>query len=207
VLHGLDKLTYFGGPTGAVWNGHEVFMTGNLSLCPEKGSACGKLRAAFTAYDPATDSVRELKLPPPSASFGSDTAASLKAIAWTGTNVVLTAPTAGSTGSIRIFLYNPSTGVWQKGVAAPCYLRPAYTQSAWIGDRFVAACGSDGLQIYDPATDTWTWRTITPGPSPMNSRDGSAIVWTGTDLIAWSGSVPEPRNPTPADGTLLTLKG
>jgi hypothetical protein len=68
----------------------------------------------------------------------------------------------------------------------------------------VAADGSSGLQIYDLDTDTW--QTITPGPSPLNSREGSAIVWTGADLIAWSGTVYERFNPTPADGASLTLK-
>ena len=31
-------------------------------------------------------------------------------------------------------------------------------------------------------------------------------MWTGTDLIAWSGTVRKPGNPTPADGASLTLK-
>ena len=69
----------------------------------------------------------------------------------------------------------------------------------------MAADGSSGLQIYHLAADTW--QTITPGPSPLNSREGSAIVWTGHELIAWSGTVYEKFNPTPADGTSLTLVG
>jgi len=44
-------------------------------------------------------------------------------------------------------------------------------------------------------------------PSPLNSREGSAIVWTGSELIAWSDTVYERFNPTPADGALLTLPG
>ena len=60
-----------------------------------------------------------------------------------------------------------------------------YGQTGWPGDRYVVPCGLDRLQIYEASTDTW--ETITAGRSPVNSRSGSAIVWTGTDLIAWGG--------------------
>ncbi|MGZ4363012.1 MAG: hypothetical protein ACXVFF_12150 [Gaiellaceae bacterium] len=204
LLPAFDHVTFFGGPNGAVWNGHEAFVAGNLSLCPERGSACDKTRPILVAYNPATDTVREIKLPAYSTDFGADTAASLKPIGWTGTDVVFSTTV---TGSVRIVRYNPTTGVWTKGTYAPCYIPfNGYTQTAWIGDRYVAACGGDGLQIYSLVTDSWTWRTITPGPSPLNSREGSAIVWTGTQLIAWSGTVYKPFNPTPNDGASLTLK-
>ena len=36
----------------------------------------------------------------------------------------------------------------------------AYTQTAWLGDRYAAADGSSGLQIY--SLDSDTWETITP---------------------------------------------
>lgn len=118
-------------------------------------------------------------------------------IGWTGTEVVLTISTDVSTGVVR---YNPTTGSWKKASAAPC---PGTTQIAWIGDRLVAGCGSNGLQIYTPRTDIW--RTIHPGRSPFNSHANSAIVWTGTNLIVWSGTVGKPGNPTPADGASLAL--
>jgi hypothetical protein len=111
--------------------------------------------------------------------------------------------------NMRTFIvrYDPTTGSWsKKGAFAPFPVPVgAYTQTAWLGDRYVAADGSSGLQIYDLDTDNW--ETITPGPSPLNSRAGSAIVWTGSELIAWSGTVYERFNPTPADGTSLTLPG
>lgn len=206
LLPALDHLTFYGGPNGAVWDGHEALVIGNLSLCPEQGSACAEHRPLFVAYDPATDAVRELELPRYSSDFGADTAASLTPVAWTGTDVVFSAAVPGS---VRIVSYNPATGVWRKGAPAPCFIPLQYTQRAWLGDRYVTACGADGLQVYSPATGTWTWRTLTPGPSPLTSREGSAIVWTGTDLIAWSGSVDRRFNPdpTPGDGASLTLKG
>jgi len=204
VLHGLDKLVFFGGPNGAVWDGSEVLMTGNLSLCPEKGSACNSLRPTFVAYNPATDAVRALKLPPLSADFGADTAGSLKPIAWTGIEAIFTASVPGS---IRIFMYDPASASWKKGAPGPCYIPPQFTQTAWAGDQFAAACGTDGLQLYVPKSETWS--TISPGPSPLNSRESSAIVWTGTDLVAWSGSADKrvSPNPLPDDGASLALGG
>jgi hypothetical protein len=128
----------------------------------------------------------------------------LNPVAWTGTELVFSTgsdPLFSSTGVVR---YNPTTGGWKKARVAPCSL-PAtgYTQIAWIGNRLVVPCGTNGLQIYSPRTDSW--RTIKPGPSPLNSRGWSAIVWTGTDLIVWSGTVKKPGNPTPADGASLAL--
>ena len=114
-------------------------------------------------------------------------------------------PTNVNSGKIVIVRYDPTTGRWRKGTFAPFPgTSGVYQQTAWLGDRYVAADGSSGLQIY--SLDTDTWQTITPGQSPLNSREGSAIVWTGTDLIAWSGTVYERFNPTPADGASLRLK-
>jgi hypothetical protein len=224
LLPAFDTFVFFGGPSGVVWSGHEAFLTGNLSLCPEKGATCTEQRAAFVAYDPATDTLREIPLPAPSTDFGSDTAASLRAVGWSGSEVVLT---AGGPGSLRVIRYKPTLGNW-KGVEpgschiveeprqghgcrdwrigpwAPCY---APKNVAWLGDRLVASCAEDGLQLFDPATGSWTWRSLVPGPSPYNSRESPAVVWTGTDLIVWGGMAAERGMPMPADGTSLRLQG
>lgn len=203
----FDELVFFGGPSGAVWSGEEVFVMGSLSLCPEKGSACGDRRPALVAYDPATDAAREIPLPLPSEDFGSDTAAALAVVGWSGTEVVFTAE---GTGSVRVIRYNPTVGGWKGVPAGSCHIVDAPTQghgcrdwrkgpwapcyaplnTAWLGDRVAASCADDGLQVFDLATNSWTWRSLVPGPSPFNSRSDGAIVWTGTDLIVWSGSEP-----------------
>ena len=225
VLHGLDGISYFGGPSGAVWDGRDAILTGNVSLCPERGVACDRFSATVVAFDPRADTARSIPLPAPSTDFGSDTAAGLRAFAWTGTEVVFT---AGAEGTIQLLRWNPTVGSWPGQEGRPCHVvadpalghgcrdwrlvprAPCYeaaTQTAWLGDRFVAACAADGLQIYGLAGNAWSWRTIVPGPSPFNDRDGSAIVWTGRELIAWSGSERAPRNPTPADGMSVVLPG
>lgn len=74
---------------------------------------------------------------------------------------------------------------------------------AFLGDRYVAACGRDALQIYSLASDTW--EIVQAGHSPLNSREGSAIAWTGSDLIVWSGVSRRTGNPTPNGGKRITL--
>lgn len=174
-------------PSGAVWDGHEAFVSD---------------RGTLIAYNPASDALRRISLA--SATVDAQQRTQLTAIAWSGKEVVFTASADPLFSSTIIVRYNPSTGTWIKAQAAPCALPTnSYTQTAWIGTRLVAACGTHGLQIYTPRSDRW--HTITPGPSPLNSRGSAAIAWTGTELIAWSGTLHKPHNPFPASGASLTL--
>jgi len=185
---------------GAVWGGHEVFVTGRQALCaPQRGSSCRRFRSVFLAYDPATDVLRTIDLA--HAPLDAQQRSQLAPIAWTGADVIL------ATTANRIVRYRPATGAWRLGKPAPCAPLPnpaaSYTETAWLGDRYAAACGTDRLQLYTPATDSW--QIVAAGPSPLNSRFGSAIVWTGRELIVWSGTVYRRFNPTPRDGASLLL--
>jgi len=183
---------------GAVWNGREAFVSGTVRRYPTV------IRPIFFAFDPATGTLRRISLA--KAPVDTEERGQLNPIAWTGTEVVFSSSADPLFASTSIVLYNPTTGAWKKPGAAPCTLpTKGYTQIAWIGDRLVVPCGTNGLQIYNPRTDGW--RTLQPGPSPLNSRGWSAIVWTGRSLIVWSGTVKKPENPTPADGSSITLKG
>jgi len=201
VLHGLDRLALFGGPNGAVWDGREAVIAGTLSLCPQKGSACARSRPIVVAYNPATDRIRELRLP--SAPLGAETAGSLTPLAWTGSEVIFRASAAGS---LRVLTYAPATGRWQTGSRAPCALpHGSDTQTVWAGNRLVVPCGAGALQIYDPAARSWERLTLVPGATPLDSAAGSAAAWTGTRIVVWSGWTFRRFNPTPADGDTLTL--
>jgi len=197
LLPALGKVTGLMPSPGVAWDGHEVFVMG--TVCANYRSECSP---TLLAYDPATDALRKIGLSKAPVAPQQQ----LRLIGVSGRDLVFS--TEGL-ANMRIFIvrYDPTTGNWgKKGAFAPFPVPvAAYTQTAWLGDRYVAADGSSGLQIY--SLDTDSWQTITPGPSPLNSRGGSAIVWTGTDLIAWSGTVYERFNPTPADGTSLTLPG
>ena len=195
LLPALNRIAGLMPSPGVVWDGHEVFVMGGV--CAERGTSCSP---TLLAYDPATDALREIDLTKAPIAPQQQ----LQLVGVNGTDLVFS---THGLANVRIFIvrYDPTTGSWStKGAFAPFPVPDgAYTQTAWLGDRYVAADGSSGLQIY--SVDTDTWQTITPGASPLNSREGSAIVWTGTELIAWSGTVYERFNPTPADGASLTL--
>ncbi|HLG08765.1 MAG TPA: hypothetical protein VI409_08890, partial [Gaiellaceae bacterium] len=201
LLSALNRITGLMPSPGLVWDGHEAFVMG--SVCAERvpGALTTSCSPTLLAYDPATDALRTIDL----AKAPIAPQQQLKLIGVSGTDLVFATE---ALAKLRIFIvrYDLTTGSWsRKGAFAPFPVPVgAYTQTAWLGDRYVAADGSSGLQIY--SLDTDTWQTITPGPSPLNSREGSAIVWTGTDLIAWSGTVYERFNPTPADGASLMLQ-
>lgn len=200
LLRGLNGLGGFL-PAGAVWNGHDVFLMGTLILCPEQGSACQDVRPMFLAYDPSTQGLRPIDLT--SAPVGRHHIASLAPITWMEGEIVMARRDDPSAGLV---FYDPGSDRWRAGSSAPCAVKDIYyTQTAWLGDRYVLPCGRDELQTYDPASDTW--HVFTAGPSPMNSRAGSAIVWTGSELIAWSGTVRRVGNPTPNSGAAIALGG
>ncbi|HEY1332184.1 MAG TPA: hypothetical protein VGH10_12050 [Actinomycetota bacterium] len=186
-------------PNGAVMGGGEMYLAGRLSRCPQRGSSCGKYRAIFLAYAPQTDQVHalDLKRAPVSATRRS----LLTPVAWTGSEVVFAIAQAPAAGLV---FYNPDSQAWRTGKAAPGKpANAAYSQTAWIGGRWVVPAGSGLLQIYDPASNAWSLDAA--GPSPLNSRSGSAIAWTGSTLIAWSGILNRPGNPAPNTGSRIHL--
>jgi hypothetical protein len=197
-LRGLNKLRGFR-PAGAVWNGNEVFLAGSRYLCAQLASTCRDVRSAFVAYDPSRDALRSIDLT--RAPLDSRQLAALTPIGWTGDEVVMQRRDAPSSGLI---FYNTRLDRWRLGSPAPCAVaETGYIQSAWLGDRFVLPCGRDQLQVYVRSSDRWS--VIRAGPSPLNERAGSAIVWTGSNLIAWSGTVRRTGNPTPDSGAEIRL--
>lgn len=120
---------------------------------------------------------------------------------WTGSEVVFTTT---ANGTERIVRYEPATDSWNTGPSARCPMTdPYYTQSAWFDGRYASGCVQSRLEIYTASTNRWT--TIDAGASPFTSRAGSAIIWTGTELIAWSGTAKEAGNRTPNDGASIAL--
>lgn len=197
LLPGLNELGGFR-PNGAVWDGTEVFLAGLVLGCPKQVSVCTTWKPAMFGYDPATDATTHVDLN--EAPVTRTQLPQLAPIGWTGSSVALTAgdPSAG------LVFYDPSSDSWSTGRKAPCSIPDStYTQSAWLGDRFAIPCGVNRLQIYDVSSDTW--QVIAAGPSPLNTRFGGAIAWTGKDLFAWSGTVYRVGNPTPNSGTIISL--
>jgi hypothetical protein len=189
-LKALDAVSGLATANGAVWDGREAIVSGNLYRHAHF------VRPILFAFNPKTNKLREIDLS--GAPLTAQQRTQLTPGGWTGTEVVFW--TGASSSSTPVVRYNPATGQWKKASAAPC--KP-YGQTAWISDRLVAACETSKLEIYTPRSDSWS--TIKPGPSPFNSRESSESVWAGTDLIVWSGIVNKPGNPTPADGASIAL--
>jgi len=191
-LKALDAVIGLGTVNGALWNGREAFVSGILYR-PHLVD-----RPILSAFNPKTNTLRQIDLS--KAPVNRRQRRQLDPVGRSGSDIVFW--TGASSSSTPVIRYNPTTRQWRKAKAAPCN---PYGQIAWTGDRLVAACGTEQLQIYSPRIDSWS--TLTPGPSPLNSRDSSEIVWTGTDLTVWSGVLAKPNSPTPADGASLALRG
>jgi hypothetical protein len=199
-LRALNRLTGFT-PSGAAWDGKVVYLMGRLSLCTELGSSCQRFRPIFVTFAPASDDVRRISLK--GIPGGPDHASNWAPAAWTGTEVVFASTSDPRDGFV---FYDPATGLWRTGRPAPCSVdTPTYDQMAWAGDWAVLPCGRNRLQLYDPAADAW--HVFVAGRSPLNSRFGSAITWTGSRLIVWSGTIRAPGNPTPGSGAMIDLSG
>src|SRR4029077_19916603 len=59
--------------------------------------------------------------------------------------------------------------------------------ACWTGSRMVVWGGdflTDTGGVYDPVTDSWTATSMAGAPS---ARYLPTHVWTGTELIVWSG--------------------
>jgi hypothetical protein len=189
-LKALDAVSGLAIVNGALWDGREAIVSGNLYRHAHF------VRPILFAFNPKTNGLREIDLS--KAPLTAQQRSQLNPVGWTGTEVVFWI--GASSSSSPVVRYNPSTGQWKKASVARC---KSYGQFAWVGDRVIAACGTNQVQVYTPRSDIWN--TINAGPSPLNSRQSSETTWTGTDEIVWSGIVNKPGNPTPADGAVIAL--
>lgn len=141
-LPALNAVTGLAVANGAVWDGHEAFVSGDLY------HNVRFVRPILFAFNPTIDNVREIALA--AAPVAAKQRSQLDPVGWTGTEVVFW--TGAVSSSSLVVRYNPATGRWTKAKAAPCR---SSAPIAWIGHSLVAACGSNGLQIYSARTDRW----------------------------------------------------
>ncbi|MGE5156014.1 MAG: Kelch repeat-containing protein, partial [Betaproteobacteria bacterium] len=165
------------GPAVVAWTGHEVLYWG--------GGCCASVNPRGTAYDPATDSWRQLPVAPIRPGFGAGGV-------WTGTEfIVFGGSTATENGLIKeAAAYNPATNTWRRLASLPA---PRLSASVtWTGTEVLVVGGfasglnapsSDGV-AYNPATNRW--RTLPKMPTP---RAEHSAVWTGHYLLVWGGYV------------------
>lgn len=167
-------------PGGIVlWTGREAIGWG--------GGCCGDAWSNGAAYNPTTDTYRNLPRAPLAASqhpLG----------AWTGRELVLLVSGFDPDGKAyparfaRAAAYSPTTNTWRRVAPLPVTgMRYRFFGSAvWDGrEILVVGTGAKAQSAfaYNPKTDTW--RRLAPLPA---SRVGGTAVWTGKQLFVWGGS-------------------
>ncbi len=120
------------------------------------------------------------------------------ASAWTGTEWLVwggetgaAAPLSNSGGR-----YSPSRNVWESisQFNAPSARRS--TSGVWTGDHFVVWGGNTGNGgavlasggRYEPLSDTWRPTAMAGAPA---GRHTFSMVWTGSEVLVWGGSIQE----------------
>jgi N-acetylneuraminic acid mutarotase len=169
----------------AVWTGQEMIVWGGWGdggVCPASGGS----------YDPRTD--RWTVLPVENAPDGRLE----PAFVWTGRELIVWGGlleggmrSAGTGGR-----YDPERRIWKALPTAGTPASARGVEAIWTGNEMVVWGGSHldgdspiniGLNTgarYNPTTDSWQ-------PTPVNGapegRMYYAAVWTGSEMIVWSG--------------------
>ncbi|CAN5441712.1 hypothetical protein BH23ACT9_BH23ACT9_33340 [soil metagenome] len=158
--------------------GHTATWTGT-ELVIVKGAPIGQVAAAAAqhidgaAYDPVTDTWREIARTPIAARTGHTTV-------WTGEEVVVFGGSPTLQGYIPAGLYDPATDTWRLSSPSPLARGHGVAAAVWTGTEVViwTGTGEEDVAAYDPVTDAWR---LLPG-SPATMRSISA-VWTGEEVL------------------------
>ena len=113
---------------------------------------------------------------------------------WTGSEMIVW----GGTGAANYLntggRYNPSTDSWTATSTTNVPGARFSHTAVWTGSEMIVWGGSgDTINFffntggrYNPSTDSWTATSTANAPSPRNVH---TAVWTGTQMIVWSGQV------------------
>lgn len=167
------------------WTGEEAIV---LTGSDDVGAA---------AYDPATNTWRELPDPPLA-----NAANAMNHATWTGSELVVTGVASegasdaeGAPGDQvmvnQVAIYDPATGAWREG-AVPDAPLMSFSDAVWTGTEVVvvgvagtsgSSEGANAMRAYDPATDSW--RDL--GWGMPGTRGGMVVAWTGDRLFVGGG--------------------
>jgi hypothetical protein len=174
----------------AVWTGKEMIVWGGRSsFAPSDNKNDGAI------YNPATDTWRQMS------SEGAPSPRSQMAAVWTGEDLIVwggwgnggECPTSGGR-------YNLQTDTWSplslEG-APEGRLEPAFV---WTGRELIVwggllhggkrSAGTGGRYNLE----TGVWKALPSEGAPISSR-GAQAIWTGTEMIVWSGAHLEGDSP------------
>jgi hypothetical protein len=160
----------------AVWTGTEMIVWGGSNPSLNTGGR----------YNPSTDTWRPTStgahVPSPRFYHGA---------VWTGTEMLIWGDLNGAQDGGR---YDPSTDSWMP-ISIDANTPHLFDLStlvwtgnemiAWGGCDFSGNCPTNAGGRYRVATDSWL--PVSHGPDAPAGRDGHSAVWTGTEMIVWSG--------------------
>lgn len=197
----------FPGSAEGVWTGEEAILV-SAEHGPDGPTSESARRAA--AFDPATDTWRELAPPPPGVIAGAANGA-----VWTGSEMVIV--TAGWGGDDQAVVYDLAADAWREIDLGSTSI-PDTSGAVWTGSE-VAVIGFDqddeaiadgegvadepvpgemAVALIDPSTDTV--RTLPWGP--LGTRQSPAVAWTGSRIFVGGGAELRAEGYS-ADGALL----
>lgn len=164
------------GPAAA-WTGEELVVWGGAA-----DAQAGEVYGDGAAYDPATDTWRELAQAPltPRRPFRS---------AWTGRELLVFGGEAGDQEFTDGAAYDPASDSWRPLASSPVVTRRGAT-TVWTGTELIVGGGFSGGEqqqdgaVYDPAEDRW--RPLGSWQAPINATSW----WTGDEVLLWGGLVP-----------------
>jgi hypothetical protein len=180
--------------TVTAWTGSEVLIWGGSTFEGARGAQPVGGATPPGAYDPASDTWREL--PPGPLDGVADVAG-----AWTGSELMIlgrspprppgrSPRSLGPGGEMVGAAFSPCTNRWRRIASAPIEPRGAVTP-VWTGSELLVWGGngrgnfpmSDGA-AYDSEQDSWR---LLP-PVSVRGYYAPKPVWTGTEMLVWGWS-------------------
>jgi hypothetical protein len=155
-----------------VWTGTEMIVAG---VNPGSDGTFIHPTELAEAYNPATDTWRELAEPPATSSLCPRNAV------WTGKEMLV--------WGCELLAYDPVANAWRRLADPPT----RHGIVAWTGRELIGwgggCCGdaSDDGSAYDAATNTW--RKL--APAPVAGQQSPVGAWTGRELVVFNGRGPD----------------
>jgi VCBS repeat-containing protein len=164
----------------AVWTGTEMIVFGGSIFDYPWHNGGGR-------YNPTTNSWTPLP------TTGAPVGRYLHTAVWTGTEMLIWGG-AGSTGSLGDGAsYDPTSNSWTPISTTNDPSARFLHTAIWDGTQMIIWGGAEDYSpwtnvntggLYDPISDSWTPTSVVNAPS---ARSKHTAVWTGDEMIVWSG--------------------
>ena len=164
----------------AIWTGTEMIVFGGDGVVHPWLNTGGR-------YNPSTDTWKATN------ATGAPSGRELASIVWTGSEMIVWGGAGATYDTNTGGRYNPATDTWKPTSTTNAPAARNWAAYAWTGSKMLIWGGQtyDGGYtyrqdggLYDPATDKWTDTSLNGAPA---GRGWFGYVWTGADLIVWSG--------------------